>query len=97
MAFDSAHALPACLDALRVAGVPAIVVDNASGDDGAAVAERHGAKVLRNARNEGYGRANNAGIRAARVVVTTLPTRVNKPDWEYPGRRRPRPARRTGP
>ncbi len=69
MAFDSAHALPACLDALRVAGVPAIVVDNASGDDGAAVAERHGAKVLRNARNEGYGRANNAGIRAAETEL----------------------------
>ena len=65
VAFDSAHALPECLDALRAAGVPAIVVDNASEDDGAALAEAQGATVIRNARNEGYGRANNIGARAA--------------------------------
>jgi GT2 family glycosyltransferase len=65
VAFDSAHALPECLDALRAAGVPAIVVDNASEDDGASIAEAQGATVIRNARNEGYGRANNIGARAA--------------------------------
>lgn len=65
VAFDSAHALPECLGALTADGVPAIVVDNASTDDSAAIAERHGARVVRNARNEGYGRANNAGARAA--------------------------------
>lgn len=63
--FDSAHVLPACLDALTGEGVPAIVVDNASGDDTVIVAERHGARVLRNPANEGYGRANNIGVRAA--------------------------------
>jgi GT2 family glycosyltransferase len=65
VAFDSAHALPECLGALTADGVPMIVVDNASTDDSAAIAERRGARVIRNARNEGYGRANNAGARAA--------------------------------
>lgn len=65
VAFDSAHALPECLDALRAEGVPVIVVDNASADESVALAERMGAKVFRQARNEGYGRANNAGVRAA--------------------------------
>jgi GT2 family glycosyltransferase len=63
--FDSAHALPECLDALRADDVPVIVVDNASTDDTVAVAEGWGARVIRNARNEGYGRANNVGARAA--------------------------------
>ena len=65
VSFDSAEVLPACLAALAGEGVRALVVDNASGDDSAAVAERSGATVLRNARNEGYGRANNRGARAA--------------------------------
>lgn len=63
--FDSAHALPECLGALRADGVPVLVVDNASTDDTIAVAEGQGARVIRNARNEGYGRANNTGARAA--------------------------------
>lgn len=61
---DSAHELAECLEALHAAGVPAIVVDNASQDDSVALAERHGAKAIRNPRNEGYGRANNIGARA---------------------------------
>ncbi len=65
VAHDSAHALPDCLAALRTEGVPAIVVDNASRDGSAELAERLGARVLRNPRNEGYGRANNIGVRAA--------------------------------
>lgn len=65
VAFDSAHALPECLGALVADGVPALVVDNASTDDSAALAERQGARVIRNARNEGYGRANNVGAGAA--------------------------------
>ena len=65
VAFDSAHALPGCLDALRQAGVPAIVVDNASEDRSAEVARAHGAQVVANPRNEGFGRANNIGARAA--------------------------------
>jgi len=61
---DSAQALPGCLEALRRAGVSTLVVDNASEDDTAAIAERHGARLIRNRRNEGYGRANNIGARA---------------------------------
>ncbi|WP_375466073.1 glycosyltransferase [uncultured Methylobacterium sp.] len=67
VAHDSAEALPACLAALAVEGVPAIVVDNASRDRSAEIAAAAGAAVIRNARNEGYGRANNAGVRAARA------------------------------
>jgi len=63
--FDSAHALPECLGALQADGVPALVVDNASTDATPAMAEGQGARVIRNARNEGYGRANNIGARAA--------------------------------
>ncbi|MBM6596107.1 glycosyltransferase family 2 protein [Microvirga pudoricolor] len=65
VAFDSAHALPECLAALRREGVSAIVVDNASTDDTTRIAEGQGAAVIRNPRNEGYGRANNIGARAA--------------------------------
>ena len=63
--FDSAHALPECLGALVADAVPALVVDNASADDTVPLAERLGAEAIRNARNEGYGRANNIGARAA--------------------------------
>jgi GT2 family glycosyltransferase len=72
VAFDSAALLPDCLDALAAAGVRAIVVDNASEDDGAAIAERIGARVMRNATNEGYGRANNAGVRAAETPLVLI-------------------------
>ncbi|MCU4180594.1 glycosyltransferase family 2 protein [Bosea sp. BH3] len=65
VSYDSAEVLPACLDALAGEGVPAIVVDNASGDDSRCIAEKRGARVIANARNEGYGRANNAGVAAA--------------------------------
>jgi GT2 family glycosyltransferase len=63
--FDSAHALPECLGALRADGVPVLVVDNASTDDTIATAEGQGARVIRNPHNEGYGRANNSGARVA--------------------------------
>ena len=65
VAYDSAEVLPACLAALAAQGVPAIVVDNASDDDSAAIARAQGATVLVNARNEGYGRANNRGVAAS--------------------------------
>lgn len=64
VAFDSAHALPECLGALLADGIPSLVVDNVSTDDTVAVAEGQGARVIRNGRNEGYGRANNIGARA---------------------------------
>jgi GT2 family glycosyltransferase len=72
VAYDSAHALPDCLGALRREGVPAIVVDNASGDGSAELAERLGARLLRNAMNEGYGRANNRGIAAADTPLVLI-------------------------
>lgn len=78
VSFDSAQVLPACLSALAGEGVKAIVVDNASGDGSVEIASRQGAQVLRNARNEGYGRANNRGARAAATPFVLI---VN-PDLE---------------
>ncbi|MBN9451000.1 MAG: glycosyltransferase family 2 protein [Bosea sp.] len=78
VSFDSAQVLPACLDSLAREGVPAIVVDNASGDASTEIAARHGALVLRNERNEGYGRANNLGAHAA----TTPFILIVNPDLE---------------
>ncbi|WP_311275209.1 glycosyltransferase family 2 protein [Methylobacterium sp. WCS2018Hpa-22] len=72
VAHDSAHALPSCLAALAAEHVPAVVVDNASRDASASVAEAAGAKVVRNLRNEGYGRANTIGIRAAERAERVL-------------------------
>jgi GT2 family glycosyltransferase len=69
---DSAHALPACLAALAAEHVAAIVVDNASRDASVAVAEAAGAQVLRNVRNEGYGRANTLGVAAASQAERVL-------------------------
>lgn len=72
VAYDSAHALPACLDALAREGVPAIVVDNASADGSAGIAAGRGARVIRNARNEGFGRAANIGVRAAATELVLI-------------------------
>lgn len=79
VAHDSADALPACLAALTRENIPAIVVDNASRDASPAVAAAAGAKVMRNARNEGYGRANNVGVRAAEGARWVL---IVNPDVE---------------
>ncbi|MGL5362167.1 MAG: glycosyltransferase family 2 protein [Bosea sp. (in: a-proteobacteria)] len=76
VAFDSAHALPDCLTALAGEGVRMIVVDNASSDASANIAIALGAKLIRNARNEGYGRANNIGMAA----VTTPYALIVNPD-----------------
>lgn len=65
--FNSAAVLPDCLAALSRNRVPAIVVDNASEDASCDIARTHGADVIRNGRNEGYGRANNQGIVAAQT------------------------------
>lgn len=61
VAYNSAGVLPACLAALAAQGVPAIVVDNASSDDSAAIAQKHGARVLVSAKNCGFGRGCNFG------------------------------------
>jgi GT2 family glycosyltransferase len=72
VAHDSAAKLPACLAALQREGVRAIVVDNASEDESATVAETHGARVIRNAKNQGFGRAMNIGMRAAATEFALL-------------------------
>jgi GT2 family glycosyltransferase len=79
VAHDSADVLPTCLAALAREGVPAIVVDNASRDASVAVAASSGAQVVQNPRNEGYGRANNGGVRAAEGARYVL---IVNPDVE---------------
>lgn len=78
---DSAQVLGECLAALRREGVGAIVVDNASGDGTRAIAEAHDAQVIANPRNEGYGRANNAGVEACLTPYALIvnPDLVLKP------------------
>jgi N-acetylglucosaminyl-diphospho-decaprenol L-rhamnosyltransferase len=72
VAHDSAAVLSPCLDALAREGVRRLLVDNASADDSAELAEARGARVLRNRRNEGYGRASNAGVRAAGTAFVLI-------------------------
>lgn len=79
VAHDSAAVLPDCLAALARDGVPAIVVDNASRDGSASLAEQVGAQVVRNARNEGFGRAMNIGMAAAATEFCLL----TNPDLTY--------------
>lgn len=78
VAYDSAEVLPGCLSALAAEGVPAIVVDNASSDASAGIARARGARVIANAHNEGYGRANNQGVAAS----TTPYVLIVNPDVE---------------
>lgn len=70
--FDSATALPECLAALKREGARVLVVDNASTDGSPEIAETNGARVIRNERNEGYGRANNIGVRAAETELVLI-------------------------
>lgn len=62
-----------------------VVVDNASTDDSAAVAEALGARVIRLPKNLGFGQANNVGILAARsdfVGCVNPDVRVNYADLD---------------
>lgn len=72
VAHNSAAVLPACLESVRAAGLGAIVVDNASTDDSVEIAKRAGARVLENTKNEGYGRALNRGVAAAKAPYCLL-------------------------
>lgn len=66
VAHQSATALARCLaDLPRPYRARCLVVDNASTDGSAAVAERHGARVLAQAHNLGFARAANLGAAAA--------------------------------
>jgi N-acetylglucosaminyl-diphospho-decaprenol L-rhamnosyltransferase len=51
---------------------PLVVVDTASTDGGADLAERHGARVVRLDANPGFGAANVAGLAEVRTDVTVL-------------------------
>ena len=70
VAYNSSGVLPAMLDSIP-AGVPAIVVDNGSKDasETAVIAGAHGAHLIQNQENLGFGRACNQG---AELVDTEL-------------------------
>ena len=68
---NSAKWLPQCIGAL-VGQVPVIVVDNASSDGSVEAARGAGAYVILNTHNQGYGRANNQGVRAAKSAEWCL-------------------------
>nr|WP_256476436.1 glycosyltransferase family 2 protein [Siccirubricoccus soli] len=71
IAFNSAAVLPGCLAALP-RGVRLVVVDNASTDDSAAIAEAAGAEVIRLPGNLGFGRAANLGFARAETPFGLL-------------------------
>lgn len=80
--YRSAPTIDPCLTSLLAASsqpLDVVVVDNASDDNSAALAEAHGVRVIRRADNGGYGRANNQGIAAlgeVEVVVLANPDTV---------------------
>lgn len=65
VSYNSGHVLAACLDALKKAQVTPLVVDNASTDNTVEICRNAQVQVIVNARNEGYGRANNTGAKCA--------------------------------
>ena len=71
VAYNSASALRGMLGSLP-AGLAVIVVDNASRDDSAAVAEAAGARVIRNGANLGFGAGCNIGMAAAATEFVLL-------------------------
>ena len=71
VAYNSAVALRGMLASVPE-GLAVIVVDNASRDDSAAVAEAAGARVIRNAANLGFGAGCNIGMAAAETEFVLL-------------------------
>jgi len=71
VAYNSAAALRGMLGSLPP-GLAVIVVDNASHDDSAAVAEAAGARVIRNTANLGFGAGCNIGMAAAETEFVLL-------------------------
>ncbi|MFE0023810.1 glycosyltransferase family 2 protein [Amycolatopsis sp. NPDC059021] len=66
VSYNSASDLPRCIESLQRqldVHVGITVVDNASSDDSAAIAERLGAVVVRNGGNRGFSAAVNQGTR----------------------------------
>jgi GT2 family glycosyltransferase len=74
---DSAKLLPHCVESLLQQQVAVVVVDNASQDGSVEAARIAGAHVIVNRKNEGYGRANNQGVRAAEGAKWCL---ITNPD-----------------
>jgi len=67
--YNHARYLPAALasvHAQRGVAVESIMVDDGSNDDSAAVAEAHGATMVKRQRNRGLSHARNAGLEAVR-------------------------------
>ena len=97
VSYDSASVLPICIDALWEHFAPdqLLVVDNASTDTSAAVARQHGAEVIVNRVNGGYGAGCNLGARSARndLLLFVNPdvciTSVDAVKLEELARRRP--------
>lgn len=77
---STAH-LDAALKALP-AGANVIVIDNASSDESAAEAERHGATVIKGSINAGFAAACNRGARlgTAPIILFLNPDAVIEPD-----------------
>jgi N-acetylglucosaminyl-diphospho-decaprenol L-rhamnosyltransferase len=71
VAYNSAAALRGMLGSAPP-GLGVIVVDNASRDDSAAVAEAAGARVIRNTANLGFGAGCNIGMDAAETEFVLL-------------------------
>ena len=71
VAYNSADALRGLLASVPP-GLGVIVVDNASADDSAAVAEAAGARVIRNGANLGFGAGCNIGMDAAATEFVLL-------------------------
>jgi len=71
VAYNSASALHGMLGSL-LPGLGVIVVDNASADDSAAVAEDAGARVIRKGANLGFGAGCNIGMDAADAEFVLL-------------------------
>ncbi len=69
---ESAAVLGRCLRSVGGRDASLLLVDNASSDASAAIAERADVPVIRHDRNEGYGRAMNAGLKAAETPLVLL-------------------------
>src|SRR5262245_9564101 len=72
-AFNEAAGLGATLDGLRrhprLAGVRVLVIDDGSTDGTAEIARDHGAEVLVNRVNQGYGASLKRGIEASETPL----------------------------
>jgi GT2 family glycosyltransferase len=86
--FDNARYLPRCCEGiagLRADALEVVVIDNASRDGSADLAEKHlpGARIIRNDVNRGYAAAANQGIAATRgeYVLFVNPDAFLAPDY----------------